>query len=139
MKNNFLVLTIVTAVILIGLFFILKPKNTPSDTQKTSSTNSATQSAAILTPTLKSFDLVIKENKLLSGSAVLQVKEGEDVIIKISGDKAEELHLHGYDISVEFEPGKTAELKFTAALTGRFTLELEKAKIDIGVLEVLPK
>lgn len=139
MKNNFVVLAAAIVVILIGLFITLKPKNTPSDTQKTSSTNSATQSSVIITPTLRSFDLVIKEKKLVSGSEVMRVKEGEEVVIKISGDETEELHLHGYDNSVEFEPGKTEELKFAATLTGRFILELEKSKTDIGVLEVLPK
>jgi len=52
----------------------------------------------------------------MKASAVLK---GDDVVIKITTDEDEELHLHGYDKSVELKKDQPAELSFNANLTGR--------------------
>ena len=88
---------------------------------------------------IKEFSLNIKRKKLISGSTVLQVTEGDEVVIKITSDQPDELHLHGYDLSVEIEKNKTAQLSFTAKVSGRFTYELEKSGTELGALEVLPQ
>ena len=88
---------------------------------------------------VKSFDLVIKNKKLVSGSDTLKVIEGNQVTINITSDGDEELHLHGYDKSIDLEANKPAKLEFNANLTGRFPFELEKSKIELGALEVQPK
>lgn len=130
MKN--MALIVLTLGILVVLFVALKPKaEVPSSTQRTDITS--------LSPTMQTFTLVVKNKKLVSGPAVIQVKEGDTVIIKITADVDEELHLHGYDKSVDLEANKEGELSFTADLTGRFEYELEQSKTAIGVLEVQPR
>jgi hypothetical protein len=69
----------------------------------------------------------------------LQVKEGSEVLIRVSADVEDEVHLHGYDKSADVAPGKTAEFRFVAAETGRFIIELENRSRELGVIEVYPK
>ncbi len=134
-KNN-LIYLIIGVLVLLGLFYILKPKSTTPSVTISPSTESST-SAQLSSP--KTFDLVVKGKKLASGSADLKVTEGDIVTINITNDESEELHLHGYDKSVTLEANKPASLTFSANLTGRFPFELEHSKVELGALEVQPK
>lgn len=136
MKNTSLIYLIIAVLVLSGLFFVFKPKTTTTGNQ---TTPTPTITATISPSTTKTFDLKIEGRKIVSGSQSLTANQGDEVIFKITADEDEEFHLHGYDNSVELQKGVAAEIKLTANLTGRFIFELEKAKIDIGVLEVLPK
>ena len=127
MNKNNLWLGLIGVLVLAGLFFLVKPKTPPS--------NSASQN----TSQDKIFNLVIQNKKIVSGDETLQVKEGDQITINVLSDEADELHVHGYDKSVDLEASKSAQLMFSANLTGRFPYELEKSKTEIGALEVQPK
>jgi hypothetical protein len=85
------------------------------------------------------FDLVIKGGKPVAGPVLLQVHEGEQVTLNIRSDSMDELHLHGYDLHAHIGPEQTATLHFSASRTGRFGLELHKARTELGALEVYPQ
>jgi hypothetical protein len=85
------------------------------------------------------FDLQIKGGRVVAGPVLLQVHEGEQVTLNIRSDSADELHLHGYDLHAHITPDQTATLQFTANHTGRFGMELHKAHIELGALEVYPQ
>jgi hypothetical protein len=128
MKLSVFIYILIALVVLVGIFFFVQPSRAPSLDQPTK-----------VTSTPKTFELVVKGKKLTSGPQVLQVNEGDEVVIKIVSDEAEELHLHGYDKSLDLDANVPEQLSFTANLTGRFPYELEHSKIEIGALEVLPK
>jgi heme/copper-type cytochrome/quinol oxidase subunit 2 len=67
------------------------------------------------------------------------VYEGEQVNLQITSDRPIELHVHGYDLTEEVEPGETAELSFEATNTGRFPIEDHNADAEIGALLVQPR
>jgi hypothetical protein len=90
-------------------------------------------------PQEKAFDLVVKGGKLVSGEALMRVRQGEQVSVRIESDRKDEVHLHGYDLKAPIIPGETARLQFTADRTGRFGLELHKAHGELGTLEVYPQ
>jgi hypothetical protein len=119
-----------------GSIFYFKSKefsSVPTSTDIPSvASNSATQQTA-------TFDLVIKNKKLISGPETIQVRENDQVTLNITSDEDEELHIHGYDKSVNLEKDKPTTLTFLANLTGRFPYELEKSATDIGTLEVRPR
>ena len=87
----------------------------------------------------EAFELTIKGGRLISGPALMQVHEGEQVTLTIKSDGSDELHLHGYDLHARISPGETASLRFKADRTGRFGLELHKAHTELGALEVYPR
>jgi hypothetical protein len=66
-------------------------------------------------------------------------KQGDRVTMTITADKAEEIHLHGYDIQfvVPSAGGKVTHA-FTADKTGSFDLEIEQTSTPLGKFQVSP-
>lgn len=52
-----------------------------------------------------------------------EVEAGTTVAFTITSDRADEVHLHGYDRTVRLRPGEPGTLRVTADRTGRFELE----------------
>ena len=63
---------------------------------------------------------------------------GSDVVITVTSDVADEVHLHGYDLSADVAPGSPAVIRFNADAPGRFEMELEGTGVQIAELEVRP-
>ena len=82
-----------------------------------------------------------KPPPLLQGGKVtkLEFTEGETVKFRVTSDVPEEVHVHGYDIAKELEPGKVATVSFPATITGIFEIEYEHAGEQIGQLRVNPR
>ena len=58
------------------------------------------------------------------------------VRLEVTADRADEVHLHGYDRKVDISPGKPAVLEFTADVPGVFEVELEEAGLKLVELQV---
>jgi hypothetical protein len=78
---------------------------------------------------------------LLKGGKVTKLRytEDETARFRVVSDEPEEVHIHGYDIAKDLEPGKEVTISFKADLTGIFEIEYEHAKEQIGQLRVDPK
>lgn len=113
---------------------ILQPQTLP-----VAASPSAQASPQVSPMTEKIFNIIIKNKKLSEGPETIIVMEGDTVTLRVTSDIADELHLHGYDKSIDLEKGKEATLTFVASLTGRFVYELEDSKAEIGAIEVQPK
>ena len=57
----------------------------------------------------------------------VKVPLGSEVRLEVTADRADEVHLHGYDRKVDTEPGTPAVLEFQADTPGVFEVELEAA------------
>lgn len=55
------------------------------------------------------------------------VARGSTVQIVVTSDQPDELHLHGYDLTVRVGPGEPGSVEFTADQTGLFELEVHDA------------
>ena len=66
------------------------------------------------------------------------LSKGENVLLVVTSDVADEIHLHGYDLSADVAAGGSAEIPFTADIVGRFEVELEERGIQLAELEVRP-
>ena len=63
--------------------------------------------------------------------------EGRDhVVLAVTSDVADEIHLHGYDKKTDVAAGGTARLPFVATIPGRFEVELESRGVQIADLTV---
>ena len=72
------------------------------------------------------------------GIARPTVERGREVLLVVTSDVADHVHVHGYDLFVDVKPGLPAELAFTATTPGRFEIELEDRRVLIADLEVRP-
>jgi FtsP/CotA-like multicopper oxidase with cupredoxin domain len=66
------------------------------------------------------------------------VSQGQRVRVVVTSDVADEIHLHGYDLSAEVAPGQPATIEFVAETPGRFEVELEGRGVQLADLEVRP-
>jgi heme/copper-type cytochrome/quinol oxidase subunit 2 len=142
MKNNskkYNIILILSGIALLwGLFYVFMPKEESLNNAPEPATQQQTVSPTEVS-NIKTFDLVINGKKITSGDSVLKVNLNDEVTINVTSDEAEELHIHGYDNSVELVPSQKAELKFTANISGRFPFELENSGTELGSIEVQPK
>ncbi len=65
-----------------------------------------------------------------------QIAEGTHVTLVVTSDVADEVHVHGYDIESELEPGTPAELSFDATIPGVFEVELHESGTVLLTLQV---
>jgi hypothetical protein len=87
-------------------------------------------------PTVVRVDVVNGAPK--GGIVRASVDRGERVALVVSSDVADEIHLHGYDLSRDVAAGGTARIVFVARLPGRFEVELEHRGTPIAELTVRP-
>lgn len=125
MKFKYLVLA-AAGVLLIGGFIVLKPKDSTSSNIPTSLAE-------------KTFDITVKNRRLVSGGGTLNATQGDKITLRITVDENEGFHLHGYDKSLELEKDKPAEIQFTADKPGSFEYELENSGTQLGFLQVSPR
>jgi heme/copper-type cytochrome/quinol oxidase subunit 2 len=125
-----LILVPLLLVILVALFFLLRP----SPTQETATTSESTSAE----PQQKNFDLAIKGGNSMTPNEI-SVNEGDHVNLMITSDEPLEFHLHGYDLAKDLEAGEPAELSFDATNTGRFEIENEQTQQELGELLVQPR
>jgi len=120
-----LVVVLVTLIVLVVLFLLLRPQESSAPE---SSEAGETQEEPVA--------LAINGNSMYPTE--VSVTEGDHVNLQITSDHPIELHLHGYDLEKEVEPGEPAELAFDATITGRFAIEDHNTETELGVLLVQP-
>jgi uncharacterized cupredoxin-like copper-binding protein len=135
MNLRLLLFVVLGVAVLAGLFLLLRPApETPVPAVATPAAETAVPAAST-----NVFELQVQGGRLVSGPAVIQVRQGETLTLRVTADAADELHLHGYDSLLRLQPGQTAELTLQAEHAGRFEFELHHAHREIGVLEVQPR
>jgi hypothetical protein len=82
--------------------------------------------------------IVVRDGEPVDGVAELEFSAGEEVRFRVSSDQAEEIHVHGYDISEDVPAGGTVEVSFPAELEGIYEAELERLGVQIAELQINP-
>jgi hypothetical protein len=64
------------------------------------------------------------------------VATGTPIVLSVSSDVADEIHVHGYDRKANIPAGATASVTFVANAPGVFEVELENSKLQLLQLQV---
>jgi heme/copper-type cytochrome/quinol oxidase subunit 2 len=80
--------------------------------------------------------IAVTGTKVQTAERRVKVPLDGEVRLEVTADRADEVHLHGYDRKVDIEPGKPAVLEFTADVPGVFEVELEEAGLKLVELQV---
>jgi hypothetical protein len=80
--------------------------------------------------------VVVGKKGVAGGIKKFTVKKGRKVVLVVRSQLADEVHLHGYDLSRDVRAGGTARIPFTAKISGRFEVELEKRGLPIAEITV---
>lgn len=89
-------------------------------------------------PQVTTVRIVVRGGQVVGGLVQATVDQGKRVVLVVGSDVADEVHLHGYDKSVDVTPGRSARLAFVASIPGRFEVELEDRGLQIADIEVRP-
>lgn len=106
---------------------------TTTDTTTTETTTTTTEPSG---PTIVRIRVVDGQPK--GGIVRATVNQGDQVVLVVTSDVADEIHFHGYDISRDVEAGGTVRLPFKATIPGRFEAELESRGVQIADISVEP-
>ena len=124
------------------------PGSTGADTTETAGDDEAATETSAQTDTTTETDETepveeaIEIDISVSGGTVtvdedrVEVPLGSEVVIGVEADVADEVHLHGYDLTADASPGVPAELRFVADTPGVFEVELESSATFLVEIEV---
>ena len=78
----------------------------------------------------------VVDGSIVGGAQDHEVETGEMVTLTVTSDTTDEVHVHGYDLFADVEPGRVAQLTFEARFEGGYEIELEGAGVLLGQLVV---
>jgi heme/copper-type cytochrome/quinol oxidase subunit 2 len=96
----------------------------------------ATTAAGSATTGAQTVQITVTGNDVQTAERRVKVPLDGKVRLEVTADRADEVHLHGYDRKVDLEPGTPAVLEFTADVPGVFEVELEDASLKLVELQV---
>jgi heme/copper-type cytochrome/quinol oxidase subunit 2 len=120
----------------------------PTSTSTVATTTTAVTTTMAATPTtadpVRQIEIVVYETGYelvvdgisLGRGARVAVEQGGKVRITASGEVEEQIHIHGYDLSMDVEPGVENEIEFVADIPGIFEVEMEGSHTEVFELEV---
>jgi hypothetical protein len=122
--------------LIVSLYFALSPGGDDETTPTTSAAQTTTA-----TTTAPAEPQVVRISVSVPGDKAPAVKhftiqQGRQVVFVVKSELADEVHLHGYDLSRDVRAGGTARIPFTAKISGRFEVELENRGLPIAEITV---
>lgn len=131
--------------LLVSLYFALRPgddETTPT-TSVAQTTTAATTTEPEVTTTAPAEPAVVRITVSVPGDKAptvkhFTIKQDSQVVFVVKSELADEVHLHGYDLSADVAPGAPATIRFKANAPGLFEAELESRSLPIAELEVRP-
>jgi hypothetical protein len=124
---------VVAAVVLFFVFRGDDDNGKQAQATTTSATGTSTAETAEEPP-----PTVFRINTRTPGIKRISVHQDRRVIIIVSADRTEEVHLHGYDLKSDVTPERPARFSFRADEPGRFEIEFEDSGEQIAELSVNP-
>lgn len=113
------------------------PSATVAPTPSGVALGSGSQSSAPSAPAAQNaFEISFAEDRASGDTGRLVVGVGESVSIRVTSLRADEVHLHGYDIAAPVRADLPAVIEFTADIPGVFELELEELGAELATLQV---
>jgi heme/copper-type cytochrome/quinol oxidase subunit 2 len=138
--------------LIVSLYFALSPGG---DDEATSTTTTAAQTTTAATTTEPEVTTTAATTTAPAEPEVVRIsvsvpadkaptvkhftiQQGRQVVFVVKSELADEVHLHGYDLSADVAPGQPATIRFKATAPGLFEAELESRSLPIAELEVRP-
>ncbi|MGT2527614.1 hypothetical protein ACU4GG_10885 [Streptomyces nojiriensis] len=105
--------------------------HTPPTSQATSPPTSQAAPEADRTVTV-----TVRDGKVSPAPARTELRRGERVALRVTSDRADTLHVHGYDKELSLPAGQEATLILTADRTGLFEVETHESGLVLTQLLV---
>ena len=81
-------------------------------------------------------DVTVTNGEATGDTGRAEVPLGSQVLLVVTADVADEVHVHGYDRTVPVAPNEPTQVQFLADTPGVFEVELHDAKLLLTRLQV---
>ena len=85
---------------------------------------------------VRTLNVKVRGGKVTGDTGRIVVATGTPIVLSVSSDVADEIHVHGYDRKANIPAGATAAVTFVANTPGVFEVELENSKLQLLQLQV---
>lgn len=82
--------------------------------------------------------IVLRDGQPADGVAELSFTEGDEIRFEVVSDIADEIHMHGYDVSEDVSAGGSVKFDVPATITGVFEVESHHGAAQIAEITVNP-
>ena len=147
-RNQRIILVVAALAVAVIAFVIVSPgsdeesgeqaaQTTTTETQTETETEAETETESVPEtqpeppPEPSVTRIQIQGGQVVGGPKQIETAKGDPVRIVVTADSADEIHLHGYDITKNAAPGAPARFSFKANLEGVFEMESHAAE-DAG-------
>jgi hypothetical protein len=130
------------------LFLVLRPDSDDGGSAATTATTTETTSPTTTLPPPPPpppspppparVEIVVRDGQPVGGVRRVTVAEGRRVVLIVTSNVADHVHLHGYDIMRDVAPGQPARIAFRATIVGTVEAELEDRRVRIATITTQP-
>ena len=98
--------------------------------------SSQTPSASTTPDDAQAVSLTVSGGEVSGDTGRVEVSRGTRVRLSITSDAADEVHVHGFELTRPVSPGQSTQIEFVADRTGVFEVELHDAGLVLTRLQV---
>ena len=125
--------------IVVALFFVFRPSDEGASTGGTTTTTSSTATPPPPSPpTAARVQIVVEGGRPVGGVRSVTVAKNRRVVLVVTSDISEEVHLHGYNVARDVAPGEPARIPFRATIVGTVEVELEHSGVPLARITTTP-
>jgi hypothetical protein len=141
-----LLIVAATVVVAAVLFVLLRPDDddsaaTPTTTQPATTTErepTVPPPRPPAPPPPAQVRITVRDGRPVGGVRRVTVGRGRRVVLIVTADVTDHVHLHGYDVMRDVAPGRPARLAFRATIVGTVEVELEDRHIPLATVTAQP-
>ena len=137
---NRLLIAGLAVVVAVGLYLVFRPDDTdepsanppPATGEATTTVTTTAPPPPPGPPPPARVQIVIRGGLPVGGPRRVTVARGRRVILNVTSDVSDHVHLHGYDLMQDVGPGQPARIAFRATRPGTVEAELEDRGVQIA-------
>jgi hypothetical protein len=130
----------IALVVAAGLYLVFRPDDTdeptatppPATTEATTTVTTAPPPPPPGPPPPAQVRIVVRGGLPVGGPRRVTVSRGRRVVLTVTSDVSDHVHLHGYDLMQDVGPGMPARIDFRATRPGTVEAELEDQGVQIA-------
>ncbi len=131
----------------VALFVVLRPDDSADPVANPGTTTLTSTTATSTSPPPPSpaptvgparVRVAVRDAQPVGGVRRVTVAKGRRVILVVTSDVADHVHLHGYDVMRDVAPGRPARIAFRATIVGTVEAELEDRRVAIASITTKP-
>jgi hypothetical protein len=135
----------------VALFLVLRPDDDDGGSASSGTTTTTATTATSPTTTLPpppppppqppppaQVRIVVRDGQPVGGVRAVTVSKGRRVVLTVTSNVADHVHLHGYDIMRDVGPGQPARIAFRATIVGTVEAELEDRHVPLARIVTQP-